>query len=251
MKQKQSIKILGIPLRPQKTDSILEYILKDSFLSPQFLHIVSVNPEILVQSQDDEEYKKIVSTAQIQLIDGIGVVGAGYLLHGVRLPRLAGAQLLELVLKVGGERGLSIGLIGGKADIAETIADCYGKIYPRSTFFGTQGFVDIKNPQKNETKAVNTIVKARRPHIVFVSFGSPAQEKWIEDNRALFEGVICVGVGGAFDFVAGKTKRAPTFVQDLGAEWLWRLLHEPWRWRRQLRLVRFVYLVCKQKIFKQ
>ncbi len=83
---------------------------------------------------------------------------------------------------------------------------------------------------------------------MFVAFGSPEQEKWIYQNRASLQGVTCIGVGGAFDFIGGRVGRAPRLIQKIGLEWLFRLVKQPWRWKRQLRLVEFVWLVLKEKI---
>ncbi|MGB3020405.1 MAG: WecB/TagA/CpsF family glycosyltransferase, partial [Microgenomates group bacterium] len=84
-------------------------------------------------------------------------------------------------------------------------------------------------------------------HLIFVAFGSPYQEKWIYENRASLQGITCIGVGGAFDFLSGRVARAPKLIQSIGLEWLYRLMRQPWRWRRQLQLPVFIYLVLKQK----
>ncbi len=82
-----------------------------------------------------------------------------------------------------------------------------------------------------------------KPHLVFVAFGSPWQELWIERHRNQFQNCVVMGVGGAFDFLGGKVPRAPVIIRRLGFEWLFRLIVQPWRLRRQLRLVRFGWLI--------
>ena len=86
---------------------------------------------------------------------------------------------------------------------------------------------------------------------MFVAFGSPKQELWIAQNLDKLPAKVVIGVGGAFDFVSGKVKRAPVWVRKIGFEWLFRLIIQPWRIKRQLRLVKFVYLVLAEKFGKK
>jgi N-acetylglucosaminyldiphosphoundecaprenol N-acetyl-beta-D-mannosaminyltransferase len=91
-------------------------------------------------------------------------------------------------------------------------------------------------------------VRAAAPDLLLVAYGVPAEERWIARNRHRLGVPVMVGVGGAFDFVAGVTRRAPAWMRRLGLEWLHRLIREPWRWRRQLALPRFVALVLAQRL---
>jgi N-acetylglucosaminyldiphosphoundecaprenol N-acetyl-beta-D-mannosaminyltransferase len=90
-------------------------------------------------------------------------------------------------------------------------------------------------------------VAATKPNLIFAAFGSPFQEKWFYQNRARLQGICCVGVGGAFDFLSGNIQRAPIWIRKIGLEWLYRLIREPWRWRRQLRLLVFLKEVLKER----
>jgi len=84
--------------------------------------------------------------------------------------------------------------------------------------------------------------------LIFVAFGSPAQELWLYKHRGKFKGIVCMGVGQGFDVLSGQVKRAPLLLRKIGLEWLYRLITQPWRWRRQLRLVKFLWLVFKEKL---
>jgi N-acetylglucosaminyldiphosphoundecaprenol N-acetyl-beta-D-mannosaminyltransferase len=99
------------------------------------------------------------------------------------------------------------------------------------------------SPDPGEDEVAVTRIRAARPQILFVAYGAPAQDKWIVRNRDRLKVPVMIGVGGAFDFVAGTATRAPVWVQRLGLEWLHRLIHQPWRWRRMLTLPRFVWAV--------
>ncbi|MBP9691287.1 WecB/TagA/CpsF family glycosyltransferase [Candidatus Woesebacteria bacterium] len=210
--------------------------------------MVSLNPENMVIAQDDKEYRKILSEGDIQLCDGVGVALGGSILSIDVGRRITGADLLERVVQMGDELGLRIMLLGAGTNVADELAVCYQKKYPQLSIKGLQGIKDISTPTKAEEDAIFAIVSYHKPQIICAAFGSPWQEKWFWAHRDQLQGVVCIGVGGGFDFALGRVSRAPTVIRSLGFEWLYRLIREPWRYKRQLRLIRFMYLVMKQKI---
>ncbi len=242
--------ILGISIVSQSRQDILEQIkkgLSDNQSLPHFFHIVSLNPENLVIAQENPEFKKVIETAQIKLIDGVGVVLAGQVL-GIEVgERVPGVSLMKNILEMVGKMRLRALLIGGRPNLALSLSKCYQKKYPESQFFSLEGFHDIKNPLPGEEKAIFDIVTDRRPHFVIAAFGSPEQELWLYHNRERLKGIICMGVGGGFDFLSGEIKRAPMWMQRVGLEWFFRLVVQPWRWRRQLRLIKFGWLLLKKR----
>jgi len=143
---------------------------------------------------------------------------------------------------------LRVLLIGGRPNLAESLVNCYRVEFSQAKFKGVYGIKDIKNPQKKEEQEIFSIVADFKPHIVLVAFGSPDQELWLYRHRDQFKNCLCMGVGGAFDYLSGSIIRAPGFLRKIGLEWLFRLLKQPWRWRRQLRLIKFLWLVVKQKL---
>lgn len=239
--------ILDITPQTYAKRDILENIKKYISAPKGFYHIVSLNPENLVIAHDDPEFKEIVETAQIKLVDGVGIVVAGKTLGVPVGERVTGVQLMESLLPIANEGSLTVMLIGGKGNLAIQLAKCYIDTYVRAKFIGTKGIENIQDPKKDEEKEILAIVARTRPHLVFVALGSPFQEKWIWRNRASLQGAVCVGVGGAFDYFGGKVKRPPLLVRGMGFEWLFRLLCQPWRWKRQLRLIKFIWLVLAQR----
>ena len=153
-------------------------------------------------------------------------------------------DLLELAVKI----RLRVLLIGGKEKLADRIANCYNTRSGNLNFKGLVGIKNIKKLNKDEEDRIFSIVADFKPNLVFVAFGSPAQELWIERHKDKFTHCVCMGVGGGFDFISGDIARAPWWVRRMGFEWLYRLLKQPWRFRRQLELIRFLILVCRQKI---
>ncbi len=241
-------KILQIAVENVTKEEVLEQIRKNITQKGGFLHIVSLNPEIFVLTTESEEFKRAVTKAQIKLVDGVGTVIAGRWL-GVPLgDRLRGVDMVEEVIRLADNMRLRIALIGARDNLAVRLADCYQQSYKNAKFIGFEGFNDVMHPTNEEIDHLRSIVADFMPQIVFVAFGSPMQELFIERNRALFAHCVCMGVGGAFDFLSGQVPRAPKLLRQLGLEWLFRLVIQPWRWRRQLRLFKFIYLVFKQKI---
>lgn len=236
-------KILGITIRPESKSSILDKILLYIGKPTGNLHIVSLNPENMVLATKNDLFKKVIETAQIKIVDGIGIVLAGRWLNIDVGERVTGVGLMEELINMASERRLRVLMIGGKENLALELAECYGTHFPEAKFKGVQGIVNIKNPTKDEEDAIFSIVAAYKPHLIFVAFGSPYQELWIERHKRKFVGCVVMGVGGSFDYLSGKVIRPPVFIQKIGFEWLFRLLQQPWRWRRQLKLLEFIRLI--------
>ena len=241
-------KILNITVPTDTKHNILEKSIKYISGNQGFCHIVSLNPEILTMTQYDDSMKRIIEKAQIKIIDGQGIVLAAQILGMDIGERYPGVDLMVDLIKEADKMRLRVLLIGGKSNLALRLAQCYNDQMLQAKFFGVDGIKNIKSPDVKEEKVLFNIVTDYRPHIVFVAFGSPDQEKWIERNRDQFKNSVVMGVGGAFDFLSGEIGRAPTILRTLGLEWFYRLVHQPWRWRRQLKLLEFTYLVIKQKL---
>lgn len=241
-------KILGIDLKKRTKKEILEEVGKDTSSNDFFVNIVSINPESLVIAQQNHEYKKIIQTAQIKIIDGTGIVLAGRILNTDVGTRIPGVDLVQDLLKGASQYRLRVLLIGGRPKIAELAANCQKQLYPKLEILGIEGISDIKNPMPEEEKNIFSIVADYKPHFVFAAFGMPYQELWLHKNREKLKNCVVMGVGGTLDYLVGKVPRAPFIFRRVGLEWLFRLIIQPWRLRRQLRLLTFLYLVILQKL---
>lgn len=239
--------LLSIPIHFSSRQEIFQKIDENLKKGKKFLHIVSLNPEIAIIAQNNTDFKKVVSSAEIQICDGTGVYFASLFLGIPCKERVNGVDLMEDVLHNFHDRSLCIVLIGGKNDLATNLAECYKNKYPRSRFYGLEGYKDIKNPTSEEEDTLNELISGLKPDIVFVAFGSPQQELWIDSHRALLVGLVCMGVGGGFDFLGKKVPRAPLVIRRIGMEWLFRLILQPWRIVRQVRLLEFVFAIVRQK----
>lgn len=243
-------KLLNITIIPQTEKRVLEKIYLFMQKNEGFMHIVSLNPENIVIAQKNLTFQNVLNNAEIQIIDGIGVLLGCAILNIDSGDRLPGVDMMKTILNIANNMPLRVLFIGGQPNLAKNIAECYSKKFPNSQFIGSAGFKDIHSPTDHEKTQVFSIVSTLKPHIIFAAFGSPAQELWLEENKGLFQGAIGMGVGGAFDFESGTVPRAPLLIRNLGFEWLYRLIKQPWRWKRQHNLLTFLYLILKQRFSK-
>lgn len=239
-------KLFGITVESFSKSNIREKIKKYLFHPSDMMHIVSLNAENIVIAEKDSEFKQVLMKAQIKTIDGIGVYLIGLVLGYDFGHRIAGVDLMEELLAFASRERLRVVLIGGKKKIAEKVIECQKQQYPKLNCVGIEGIVDIHHPTAQEEQRISSIVLEHKPNLIFVAFGSPFQEKWISHHRDQFHGMVCMGVGGAFDYLSGTVPRAPFFLRRIGFEWIFRLFIQPWRIKRQLRLVSFVGIALQE-----
>lgn len=232
---KKDFSMLGVEFDDYNLDQSLEYITKDLLKNKKKNFIVTPNPEILVIAQEDKKYKDILNSANLALPDGIGIVWASKFLGKRLKARVAGVDLMESLCREVSKQPITVGFLGGGEGIAVKTAECLKKDNPS---------LKIALAQKEPSEKL----KKTPIDILFVAFGSPKQEIWIYDNLKNLKVKVAIGVGGSFDFISGKVPRAPQFIRDSGLEWLFRLLVEPWRAKRQLRLLEFVLLILREKL---
>lgn len=249
-------RILGVDIANETSEEILEYLLQRLKLDKKF-YIVTPNPELLVIANKSVPYKNILNNAEISLADGAGLFVASIILGKPLKQRIPGVDFMEFICKNIEKKPLSIGLLGGRAGVAEKTAECLLKKYPglniayvseewdnTSKFKVHSSKLHLKNQNVQRPKT-----KDQRPmiDILFVALGSPKQEEWIYKNLDTLPVKAAMGVGGAFDFIAGRVHRAPLLIRAIGFEWLYRLIREPWRARRQLALLTFIKLVLRER----
>lgn len=205
--------------------------------------IATPNPEQIIMATRSSSFRLLLSQADLLLPDGSGIVAASKLFSFLKksdvLPyRIAGSDLVIKTMTLIPPQKILV--IGGRG-----YAEKSGGQNTLHHFFWCEGYRDAVHPTLEEEKTIQIILQKVKPSLVCVAFGAPLQEEFIFHHEKLFieNKVACVlAVGGAFDFITGKLKRAPKFVQSLHIEWLFRLVQEPWRWKRQLRLVAFINL---------
>lgn len=212
-------------------------------------YVVTPNPEFVVEAREDKDFQQIINDADLSLPDGVGIVWASKVLGETIDHRTTGADLVNLLLETGNERGWVFFFLGGKEGVAKEAAVRVTQKYPKLKIGCHQG-----EPGQGFDESSRAVLKdfARKYgviDIILVAYGQNKQEKWIVRNLDHIPVRVAIGVGGALDLLSGRLSRAPKFVQGLGLEWLYRLIQEPWRWRRQLALPKFVFLVLEEKFF--
>lgn len=206
-------------------------------------YICTPNPEIVMEARTDGELREILKKADMVVPDGIGVVWASKYSEK-RLPeRVAGYDLTQRLMRDLAGTEETFYFFGGAPGVAAAAARKMRKDYPGLKIVGVHnGYFDEK-----EEKKILEDIKKHSPSILLVGLGAPKQEKWIAEHMRQTGAKLCIGVGGCFDVMSGNVKRAPKVFRRLGLEWFYRLITQPKRWRRMLRLPVFALTVLKER----
>ena len=226
--------VLGVTIDDINMDQALDIV--HGWLKVGGKHyIVTPNPEILVAAQRDKEFKDILNNADLSIPDGVGLK-----LSGDIVCILPGIDFMEELIKEASDQGFTVGLLGGRDQVAKKAAECLRKKYPKIkiTFAASGGDVD-KNGK------LLKLPKLPKMDILFVGFGPPKQEKWIANNFKKIPVKVAMAVGGSLDYVSGRVPRVPKFLRAIGLEWLFRLIVQPWRIKRQLFLFKYLWLLAR------
>jgi N-acetylglucosaminyldiphosphoundecaprenol N-acetyl-beta-D-mannosaminyltransferase len=235
MKNFEKISLLGVGFTKATEKEILEFIVTGLGQQTKKYYIVTPNPELLVIANSNAKYRDILNGAKLALPDGIGVMIGARIVGRPLKQRIHGVDLMENLCKEVSNRPITVGFLGAGSGVAEKTVECLKKKSP-----GLK--VGVVASEWSEG------LKDKKVDLLFVAFGSPKQEIWIADNLNTLPVKVVIGVGGAFDFLSGKVTRAPLILRKLGLEWLFRLIVQPWRIRRQLSLIKFIFLVLKEKL---
>lgn len=203
-------------------------------------YCVTPNAEIVWEAMHSESFRNIVNGAELVLPDGAGVIKGAAILHRPLKEKVAGIDFADRLAAYLAQRGGSLYLLGSKPGIAEQAAENLQKKHPGLVIAGTaDGYF------KEETPVVEKIRKAQ-PDVLFVCLGAPKQEQFMAKYRGKLPVGLMIGLGGSLDGFAGTVKRAPKWMIDCNLEWFYRLLCQPKRLGRMMRLPKFV-LACRKQ----
>ncbi len=241
--------VLGIDIstlsKPEFYNVVNDRLMDSKRESPP-VFVVTVNPEIAMQTLIDTNFGKILNRSTINTADGIGISWAVKYLHGELVERITGSDSLEAICTLCARHGQSVFLYGAGPHVAEKAALVLQKRIDGLRVEGSYSPAHSNIPL--EDHPFDTKYYMMCASVIFVALGSPAQEQWIDENlHKLPNCKLIIGIGGSFDFIAGTVKRAPVMMQRMGVEWLYRLYLQPSRWRRMMRLPRFAMNVLKSK----
>jgi N-acetylglucosaminyldiphosphoundecaprenol N-acetyl-beta-D-mannosaminyltransferase len=280
------MEILGVKIDNLDKQGIFKK-LEDFLRDGRQHYIVTTNPEFLVESRRDQEFKSILNYSDLSIADGTGLVFVSWFLRQPIKQRMTGADLTEYLLKKARQKKLSVLLINWSGGLSSAnsikravqknhpglqfeIVDVPRSICSGSKFLNHSLLYHAHTPVRNAyaqrrrtqhdlkklsfSQAQNKSRQARffSPDILFVNLGAPYQEKFIYQNLKSIPSVrLAVGVGGAFDFISGRRRRAPRAMRSVGLEWAWRLFCHPWRIRRvHNAVIKFPLLVLFKKFGK-
>ncbi len=218
----------------QAVDKVYEFI-----DSGECHSVYTPNAEIMMDGITNKDMREILNNSDMLVADGAGVVLASKILGKKVTEKVSGVDLAKNLLKASGHRPIKFFLFGGKPGIAETANANIICDYPGAQVVGTRnGYFT-----SDDEEAIIDEINNSGADVLFVCLGAPKQELWINRNKSKLKVKVCLGVGGTLDILAGNVKLAPDFFRDHGLEWLYRLYKEPWRFKRMLRLPKFILYV--------
>lgn len=205
-------------------------------------YVVTPNPEIVMLARENEDMRSAAQDAELVIADGIGIIYGAKILGTPMRERIPGIDFSTALMEKMEQEGRSVFLFGSKPGVADKAAENLSKRYPGLKFVGTNdGYFTDDAP-------IIEKINAAKPDLLFVCLGAPKQEKWMRSHAKELDVGLMIGAGGSLDVFAGVVERAPEVWQKMGLEWLYRLLKEPKRIGRMMRLPKFLLLVIFRKI---
>ena len=236
------INILGVPFDDVDmngaVNKAMEFMAEDKFRM-----ICTPNPEIVMNARTDKSFMDLLNSADMVTADGVGVVWASKYFGKSLDERVSGYDLAQGIFEKMKDTEYTAYFFGGAEGVAEKAKAEMEKKYQGLKITGTHnGYFD-----EEQERLILEDIRNKKPNLILLGLGSPKQEKWMYENRYLLKGSVCMGVGGSFDVMAGNIKRAPEVFQKLGLEWFYRLITQPTRFKRMLKLPLFVVCVLVNK----
>lgn len=247
----KKIEIFDIPFSSTTLDEASDFII-DFVKKGKVGYACTPNPEMLLESQKNPEFKTVLQHSVLNIPDGIGILWAATNIYNknsklkafLTLPlvalhpgyfkkvlqeRVTGADLVETICKKTTKENINFFFLGASPGVAKKAAEILEKKYPGVSINETYA----GSPKDEEMDEIIKMIDKNDTDILFVAYGAPAQEIWISKAMRKLKSVnIAIGIGGTFDFISGKRVRSPKWMQKLGLEWLYRLIQEPTRWKR-------------------
>ena len=249
------VNIFGVEIHNTTLDNLIEE-LKEHLKRSSSISIFTPNTEIVMEAKKSEEKKDMLNSGTYIIPDGIGLI-YGAKLRSVELKeRVTGYDTSMGLLDIANQNAYGLYLLGGKEGVAKKAVKTLSKSHPGIRITGSHhGYFEgthLGKEQSLEEQQIIDEIKANNTDILFVGFGFPRQEKWINDNINKTGVKIAIGNGGVIDILAGDAKRAPDIFIRMGLEWLYRLIKDPSRIKRQIVLPLFLIqvLINKKSITK-
>ncbi len=235
------VDVLGVPVDVVSEADVLAFV-DDRVMRSDPAQIVTVNAEFVMIARRLPDFAVVLCQADMSTPDGAGVVWAMRRAGAKQVGRVGGSDLIWSISQQAARRKQRVFLLGAAEGVAKVAGDVLTGHYPGLDIVGTHS----GTPSAADERYIVDLIRCSGADILFVAFGAPAQDIWIARNLPSTGVAVAIGVGGSFDYVAGRTRRAPRWMRDHGLDWLWRLILQPWRWRRMLALPAFAWAVLRE-----
>lgn len=219
-------RVLGVRVDCLDMEASLDRI--EQFVDAGGHHLVAtVNPEFVMRARSDQDFARVLESADLCLADGSGVVWAARRQGCAMREPVTGVDLIPPLAALCARRGFRIFLLGAAPGVANDLATRLRVEHP-----GLEVEAHAGTPDPSADAATLALIRAHKPQVLLVAYGHPKQELWIDRMRESLGVAVAMGVGGSFDYLTGRIPRAPTWMRRAGLEWLFRLVRQPWRVRR-------------------
>lgn len=237
-----TVHIFGVPFSKLSMNDTVN-VLSDAIASGQPHQVITANPIMVMHAIQDPAYLDILQQAELVVPDGTGIVWAASYVGNAVAERVPGFDLMHRLLEVGDNHRWKVFLLGAAPEVIKQAETNLKLQYPLIRWVGARDgyFKDEDNLRVIEE------IKQSAPDILLVGRSATGQEPWINKYKAELGVPLIMGVGGSFDVISGKLKRAPVLFQKLRLEWFYRLMQEPWRFKRMLDLPKFAFKVIREK----
>ena len=233
--------LLGVPIDPLTEAEAVDWVAR-AVTEGRPRVVVSVNPERIMHARRDPEFGAVLGAADLALADGAGVLWAARRMGHPLPERVPGVDFVKALAARGAAEGWRFFFLGGGPGVAEAAGRALKALYPGFILAGTHA----GSPEPLNDAITAAAVRSSGAQVLLLAYGAAAEESWLARNLGRSGASVGMGVGGAFDFISGRVRRAPPWMRRRGLEWLHRLSREPWRWRRMLALPRFVIRVMRE-----
>lgn len=242
------IDILGVNISVVNIPQACAYI-EDCIALKEKTYICVAPVSTVVDCQKDVEYRRIINGAGMTTPDGVPLVWLGKLRGEKTIERTYGPDLMEALCNLSQQRGYRHYFLGGTRENNSLLTEKLKAKFPKLQITGSYAPPVRSSGEIEEYHVLNQINKAS-PDVLWVGLGSPKQDYWMRNHRGKLDAPVMIGVGAAFDFIAGTKRQAPLWMRRCGLEWFFRLCYEPQRlWKRYLiGNTQFIYYLLKDSL---
>jgi N-acetylglucosaminyldiphosphoundecaprenol N-acetyl-beta-D-mannosaminyltransferase len=240
---RRRIDILGVPVDCVTMSGTLD-VVEEMLRGDRAQAVAAVNPEKVIRARREPLLMQSLQRTALLIPDGIGIVLAARLLNLGRMDRVPGSELMPEICRLAARKGFGIFLFGGSSEINRQTERVLRTRYPGIRIVGREHGYHPEDAMPQIIQRIN----ASGADILFIALGTPKQEFWIDRHLPELRIKVCQGVGGTFDVIAGRVKRAPLLFRKMHLEWFYRLTSQPKRMLRQTALPQFAFQVLRKRV---